>query len=239
MEIEYYAAPSPHVFLPQLIEPQLYRQIVFPDIPERPMGRIGRDVYVGEPEWPQIMSQPGWAELSAAFMSEAFMMRLVALFADDIRRQGCAIEPEEVYLDPYQESRAETQSNVLSETYDPNALFMRFDLQAIGLNYNKRVHCDWPRRLLGGVLFMTDAEDEGMEGGEFAFYSDEEFKNDRTCHKPKIEKSFPLRHNQGVIFLNGNNGFHGPTPIRKMSGMRKWIYYSISSRRNIWQVQGA
>ncbi len=52
MEIEYYAAPSPHVFLPQLIEPQLYRQIVFPDIPERPMGRIGRDVYVGEPEWP-------------------------------------------------------------------------------------------------------------------------------------------------------------------------------------------
>jgi hypothetical protein len=39
-----------------------------------------------------------------------------------------------------------------------------------------------------------------------------------------------------VLFLNSNAGFHGPTPIRRINGLRKWIYYSISSRRNIWQA---
>lgn len=55
------------------------------------------------------------------------------------------------------------------------------------------------------------------------------------CHRPQLEKQFPFRHNHGVVFLNSNTGFHGPSPIRRVSGLRKWIYYSISSRRNVWQ----
>jgi hypothetical protein len=84
------------------------------------------------------------------------------------------------------------------------------------------------------VLFMTSAEDEGLEGGEFCLYYDRAFNNDRRCHNPQIAKVFRFHHNQGVLFLNSNAGFHGPNPIRKMMGMRKWIYFSISSQRNIW-----
>jgi hypothetical protein len=236
VELLYYHQPSPHIFIPQLIEPDLYAQISFPNLPERPMGRIGRDLYPGEPGWDELMTSPGWREFSSAFMSEAFIRRVIECFRDDIRRLGCAIDPARVYLDPYRETRQETETSLLSETYDPNALFARFDLQAIGQTYKKSVHCDWPRRVVGGVLFLTSAADEGLEGGEFALYSDLEFQNDRVCHQPKLEKVFPVRHNQGVLFLNSNSGFHGPTPIRKMAGMRKWIYYSISSRRNVWQA---
>jgi hypothetical protein len=50
-----------------------------------------------------------------------------------------------------------------------------------------------------------------------------------------VEKTFTFRHNQGVLFLNSNKGFHGPLPIRQIAGLRKWIYYSISSRRNVWK----
>jgi hypothetical protein len=236
MHIEYHRTPTPHAVITELVAPDVYAKIRFPDIEPRPMGRIGRDVYFGEPEWAPIMEQPGWAELSSTFMSEEFMRHLIGLFADDIRTAGCGIDPDKVYLDQQVESRAETQSQLLSETDDPNALFIRFDLQAIDATYVKGVHCDHLRRVIGGVLFMTSAEDEGLEGGEFALYSDLAFNNDRECHEPHVEKTFPFRHNQGVVFLNSNTGFHGPLPIRRMSGMRKWIYYSISSQRNIWKV---
>lgn len=235
MQVEYFDSPTPHVFIPQLVTPEIYDRIRFPDIPIRPGGRIGRDIYYGEPEWAPLMTQPGWAEFSSTFMSEDFMRRMIDLFANDIRKHGCGIDPDKVYLLQRAESRIETETPLLSETDDPNALFFRFDLQAIGPTYDKKVHCDHLRRVIGGVLFMTSAEDEGLEGGEFALYSDLAFNNDRKCHRPRIEKTFPFRHNQGVLFLNSNSGFHGPTPINRISGLRKWIYFSISSRRNIWQ----
>lgn len=235
MQVEYQRAPSPHAFIPQLVVPGIYARMRFPDIPQRPMGRIGRDIYFGEPEWADLMRQPGWAEFSSSFMSEAAMRRIIDVFADDIRAQGCGIDPDKVYLEQRAETRVETETAVLSEKADPNALFVRFDLQTIDATYGKPIHCDWPRRVIGGVLFMTSAEDEGLEGGEFALYSDLAFNNDRKCHQPAIAKTFPVRHNQGVLFLNGNTGFHGPTPIRRMSGMRKWIYFSISSQRDVWK----
>ncbi len=90
-----------------------------------------------------------------------------------------------------------------------------------------------------GVLFMSSAENEAMEGGEFALYSDLAFNNDRKCHQSNVEKTFPYRHNQGVVFLNSNTGFHGPMSIRSVAGLRKWIYSSISSCRDIWKATPA
>jgi hypothetical protein len=235
MHLGYFADPTPHAVISELVPPAVYEQIRFPDIPPRQDGRIGRDVYYGEPEWPEIMAQPGWAEFSSAFMSEEFMQRVIALFAEDIRAHGCKLDPSKVYLSQRAESRIETQAPVLSETDDPHALFIRFDLQAIDATYDKGVHCDHMRRVVGGVLFMTSAEDEDMEGGGFGIYSDLDFNNDRRCHQPRVERIFPFRHNQGIIFLNSNRGFHGPTPIRRLGGLRKWIYYSISSRRDVWE----
>ena len=73
-----------------------------------------------------------------------------------------------------------------------------------------------------------------IDGGSFGLFEDEKFANDRICHQPKLVKEYPIKHNTGVLFLNSNKGFHGPTPIKSSVGMRKWIYYSISSRRDIW-----
>lgn len=234
MEIEYFQTPTPHAYISELIAPEIYRLLSFPEIPERPMGRIGRDIYYGEPEWAELMTHPGWAEFASSFMSEAMLHRLIGLFAEDIRAQNCLINPDRVYLAQRAETRIETESPILSDTEDPNALFFRFDLQAIGPTYDKKVHCDHLRRIIGGVLFLTSAEDEALEGGEFAIFSDLAFNNDRKCHQPRIEKTFPFRHNEGVLFLNSNTGFHGPTPITRINGLRKWIYYSISSSRNVW-----
>ena len=77
MRIEYFRSPTPHAVIQQLVAPEIYAQIRFPDIAPRPMGRIGRDIYFGEPEWAELMIRPGWAELSATFVNEDFMRRLI------------------------------------------------------------------------------------------------------------------------------------------------------------------
>lgn len=239
MNLDYRSDPSPHVFLATLIEPEHYQRLSFPDIPEQAEGRIGRDLYVTDPGYDEVVHQPGWRELWQRFTSEEFVREVVDLFADDMRSRGCLVGPDLVHLDPYHETRTETETNRLSDDHDPNALFTRFDLQAASMTYGKTPHVDWPRRLVGGVLFLTSAEDEGMVGGDFGLYIDDDFQNDRVCHSARLAASYPMRHNSGVLFLNCNTAFHGPAPITRLTGLRKWVYYSISSRRDIWPSAAA
>jgi hypothetical protein len=239
MQMEYFPVPSPHLAIPQVLPPELYAQLHFPHLDEAPRGRTGRDLFRGEPGWAQVMAESGWAQLGETMLGEAFMKRVIGLFADDIRSRGALVDPDRVYLEPYVETREELKKPTLDDGYDPNALFIRFDFQAMTSTHWTFVHTDWSRRVVGGVLFMTSAADAGMDGGEFGLFSDQQFRNDRTCHTPKLEKAFPYEHNKGVLLLNCNGGFHGPLPIRRLAGTRQWIYYAISSRRNVWPVAQA
>jgi hypothetical protein len=151
-----------------------------------------------------------------------------------MEEHGCQVAAQDCYLEPYAETRSETVRRELSTGQPPEALFTRFDFQAADESYTKPPHVDWPRRLIGGVLFCCDEDEEGLVGGRFALHLDDDYRNDRRSRRPRIVKEFPIRHNSGVLFLNSNRAFHGPTRIRKARGLRKWIYYSISSQRSVW-----
>jgi hypothetical protein len=131
MQLEYCSAPSPHLVAPQILPPNLYAQLRFPYLAEAPRGRTGRDLFRGEPGWAETMAAPGWAELGATMLGEAFMQRVIGLFADDIRSRDALVDPDRVYLDPYVETREELKKPTLHDSYDPNALFIRFDFQAM------------------------------------------------------------------------------------------------------------
>jgi hypothetical protein len=238
MDLQYHSQPTPHAVISELLAPDIYSRLQFPDLPEAPGGRTGHDLFSCDPGWSEIMSSPGWAELVSTFLSEDFMKRVIGLFADDIRSRNALLDPDAVYLEPYRESRVQLKKPVMDESRDPNALFFRFDFQATTSTGWHFAHTDHPRRVVGGILFIADAEEEGMEGGEFGLFSDLEFRDDRVCHSPKLEKVFPHQHNKGILLLNCNTAFHGPLPIRKLTGTRKWIYYSISSHRNVWRPAG-
>jgi hypothetical protein len=100
------------------------------------------------------------------------------------------------------------------------------------------VHLDWARRIVGGILYFSDAAEEGLDGGELAFFRDRDFRDDRWCHDPEQVVAFAPRHNTGVIFLNSNRGFHGPRAIRRLEGRRRWLYFTISSKLDVWPVRG-
>jgi hypothetical protein len=232
--LQYETAPFPHLRAARLLPDAEFAKICFPDVPVVPNVRSGRMIAIGEPLWDQVMDQPGWAELKRIFLSEAFVLGLVSRFAEDMRQRKCLVDAAKAYVEPWIEDNADSVRGSLDQDCDPNALFVRFDFQAGGGSYNKKIHCDLPRRVVGGVLFMTGAEQQGMEGGEFAMFRDLSFRNDRSCHAPKLERVYACEGNTGVFFLNGNDSFHGPLPISRIRGERQWIYYSISSRRDIW-----
>jgi hypothetical protein len=238
IEYEYYSEPAPHIFLPKLLPTNAYRDLVFPKLERSLTGRIGRDLYDGEPGYGALVSSPGWTDLHALFTSERFVKWTVRIFADDLARLGCEVDPTTAFFEPYVESRDQVRDvRAAISDRDANALFTRFDIQAADATYEPYVHLDRIRRLTGGVLFCTDPAEEGLLGGEFAFYRDRWFADDRRCLWPKRVKTFPVRPNTGVIFLNANTAFHGPRPISALRGLRKWVYHAVSSHRAIWPYQ--
>lgn len=234
MEMRYFREPTPHAEIPQLLAPGDFAQLRFPYIPQREGGRTGRDLFPGELRHRHLLTEPGWRQLATAFLNEGTLRRILDLFGDDMRRQGCLVDPDKAYLEPYEEPGADILKAVISEDADPNALFFRFDVHEVRGREWGFAHVDWPRRVVGGMLFLSSADEEGMEGGEFGLYVDRDFRDDRVPHDPELRKAVPVVKNTGALFLNSNTGFHGPVPIRALRGVRRWVYFSVSSRRNVW-----
>ncbi len=238
VKYEYFSKPAPHIYISEVVPPELYKTIHFPELEPAPHGRNGRNLYPGEPGYDQIVAEPGWREVYNELVCEPFVKFVLSKFSNDMEALNCRIRADNAYFEPFCEEREKvfSQAGDISER-DPESLFVRFDFQAADSTYQPYVHVDHSRRLVGGLFFFCDASEEGLEGGEFALYRDRLFSNDRFCHWPKVEEIFPIKHNTGVLLLNANTGFHGPRRIRKLRGLRKWVYYSISSHRVIWTVE--
>ena len=229
----YLSDPHPHIFIDEIVAPDVYASMAFPDALVVPGASWG--LTTSDPQYAEVMNQPAWRALADVLRGEAFVFRVLELFAGDLRRAGCLVDSDRARLTAYVESREEKEMRTLATTGDPTALFTRLDFQSKGAGgYRDFVHLDWARRIVGGILFFSDAAAEGLEGGELALYRDRAFKNDRWCHDPELTALFPPRANTGVIFLNSNTGFHGPRAITALRGHRRWLYYAISSRLDVW-----
>lgn len=224
--------PHPHLVVEEIVDPELYRQLRFPD------DRIERSRDWGltrtDPAYAEVMADPAWARTRAEVTSEATVRAVIDAFAPYMVGAGCRVDPAHAHLVDFVETREQKAQPVLDRHGDPNALFTRFDFQSKAEEYGPFVHLDWDRRIVGSVLFFSDADEEGLVGGELAFYRDAGFKNDRYCHAPEVVARFPARHNTGLIFLNTNASFHGPTTIEHIAGRRRWVNFNISSRVDIW-----
>lgn len=238
IEYKYFRDPTPHIYLPELLPPDIYKQLLFPRLEYSARGRIGRDLFPGEPRYDALVATSGWRDLYGLCTSQQFVTWILKIFSNDMENLGCTVDPANAFYEPYVESRdlVLDVKGAISDL-DRNVLFTRFDIQAADGGYAPYVHLDRIRRLVGGVIFCADYRDEGLVGGEFALYRDRLFADDRRCLWPKLVKTYAVRHNSGVIFLNSNAAFHGPRRILALSGLRKWVYYAISSHQPIWAPQ--
>lgn len=236
MRFRYEADPHPHLVIDELVSPEAYARMTFPDTLVKPGAEWG--ITTGDPAYAEVLADPDWRALHSELTGEPFVHAVLDAFSADMRAADCLVDAGQAQLVPFVETREEKQLRVLSTDADPNEVFTRVDFQSKAEGgYRDFVHLDWARRIVGGILFFSDAEEEGLEGGELALYRDRDFRNDRWCHDPERTAAFAPRHNTGVIFLNSNKGFHGPTAITKLAGRRRWLYFTISSRVDVWPAE--
>jgi hypothetical protein len=232
----YVSEPHPHIFIEEIVPPEVYAAMSFPDhliMDGAPWG-----ITTSDDAWEEVMQQPAWRALYDVTRGEDFVRSVLRAFAEEMRRDGCLVDADSARLSGRVETRSEKELRTLEVDSDANEIFTRLDFQSkSGTSYREFVHLDWARRIVGGILFFSDAEEEGIEGGELAMYRDRRFQNDRWCHEPELTAMFPVRKNTGVIFLNSNRGFHGPRSIRAAKGRRRWLYYTISSSVDVWPCE--
>lgn len=233
MRYRYLRDPHPHLAIDEIVSPEAYREMRFPD--DRVVPGASWGLTDGDPQYHTVLRNHRWKALHDELRGRRFVLEVLRAFGDDMSGAGCLVEPDRAYLTTFVESRAEKELPTLAAAGDPNDVFTRLDFQSKGAGqYREFVHLDWARRVIGGILFFSDAGEEGLVGGETALYRDRGFQNDRWCHDPELVAQFRPRHNTGVIFLNSNAGFHGPRAITALAGRRRWLYYTISSRLDIW-----
>jgi hypothetical protein len=236
LRFHYSGSPHPHVVVEEIVAPEVYASMRFPDDRIVPGAKWG--LTAGDAQYASLFEDPAWKSLHDTLTGEAFVRTILDTFARDLRQAGCLVDPARASVVPLVESREEKERSVLATEGDPNELFTRLDFQSKGDGgYRDFVHLDWARRVVGGILFFSDAEEEGLEGGELALYRDRDFRNDRWSRDPELTALFPPKHNSGVIFLNSNEGFHGPRAITALRGRRRWLYYTISSRVDVWPCE--
>lgn len=233
MRFRYLPDPHPHILIDEIVAPEVYAAMRFPDhliADGAAWGITGSDDV-----WNEVMGDPAWRTLHDELRGPAFVQTVLDAFADDMRRENCLVDARSARLTDRLETRAEKEQAKLDSAGDANEIFTRLDFQSkTGATYREFVHLDWARRIIGGIFFFADADADGIEGGELALYRDRQFQNDRWCHDPELTAMFPVRANTGVIFLNSNSGFHGPRAIRAVKGRRRWLYYTISSGVDVW-----
>ncbi len=233
MRFRYGREPHPHIYIEEIVDPAIYATLTFPDTHMLHGQHWG--LTTSDAGYADVLNHPGWRLVHDTLRGDAFVCDVLAAFAQDMRDAHCLVDPDTATLTRYVETRDEKEMRTLPFDGDPNQLFTRMDFQSKGLGaYKEFVHLDWDRRIVGGIFFFCDAEEQGLVGGETALYRDKAFRNDRWCHDPELTATFTPKHNTGIIFLNSNTGFHGPRGITALQGRRRWLYYTISSTRDIW-----
>jgi len=234
MEIRRLTDPYPHAIITEVVPPDVYAQLKFPELERRNNTRAGWDLFKGEKRYDEFFAgDPIWKRVKDILDSEEFVFSICLAFKDDLKLQN--IDVDKLKLIDFVETPAQLQMCHIAFNKFDHKIFTRFDLQASNGTTLRNPHVDHARRLFGGVFFLCDGEEEGMIGGDFGVWRDRQYRGDRIPHDCELVTTYPIRHNTFYIFLNRNDSFHGPTPVTQISGIRKWVYFSISARQNVWK----
>jgi hypothetical protein len=265
------AEPFPHVVKQDILPPELFARLKadFPteaifEGQKQQYGRTGSrtgsgfDIYRGDPSFETLVAaSPAWAEFAGYLNSEAFLDTFRAVFADHLDSIGLGIDIRNSHVDTgYFEPR-----EVMTETatpmdkvagvakkimapfrgHAPSPMFTRLDIHKSMGGYAKPAHCDRPNRLVSLIVYFTDAEAAGLEGGELLLFKHKDKKPVEAYERhPKPENVLEIarlktKPNLGVFFPCMNNSYHGVTPVTSQGVSRDFLYINISGKvRHLW-----
>jgi hypothetical protein len=218
----------------------------------------GFDIYRGDPAYDRLVAEsPAWAEFDAWINSPAFIAKYHELFGPYAEAMGLCVDIERsTYVRDYIEPRAvltahETLGDKLAgfthrltrglKEAAPAELFTRLDMTRSLGGYAKAPHCDRPNRLCSLIIYFTNAEEVGLEGGDLMLYRGKQpqpiEKAPRHPRPDEVDVVATLKpqENRGVFFPCCNTSYHGVTAVASSGVPRDFLYINISGRMsNLW-----
>ena len=218
----------------------------------------GFDIYRGDTAYDALVARsPAWTEFDAFINSPAFVEKFLDVFGSHLDAAGCTID---VAASTYQRDYIEPRSRLTDQMTPGDRiadigrklfgagrrdrsvdLFTRLDIQkAIG-GYKKPPHCDRPNRLCSLIIYFTDAETAGIEGGNLRIYKHKQTKQVQKYERHPHENDVGIvaeltpKENLGIWFPCSNNSYHGVTPVTSSGAARDFLYINISGHvANLW-----
>lgn len=218
----------------------------------------GFDIYRGDPAYDALIARSdAWATFDGWINSPAFVETYLELFGPDGEAMGITAEIDPARYDrAYIEPRATlTEHATLGEKLGnitrrftrglkpkaPVDLFTRLDITRSLGGYAKPPHCDRSNRLCSLIVYFSDAEETGLEGGDLLIYKAKRAVPivDAPRHpRPEdveIVATLKPRANQGVFFPCCNTSYHGVTAVTSQGVPRDFLYINISARTgSLW-----
>jgi hypothetical protein len=263
--------PFPHVVSESILPADLFARLKadFPDASVfagqveahgNTGSRTGKgfDVYRGDTSYAALMSRSeAWREFDGFINSQAFVDQFLDLFGPDLEAIGCSADISGSRYDrSYEEPRElMTEHATLKDRVDGALhkltrgfkggrtveLFSRLDIQRAMGGYAKPPHCDRPNRLCSLIVYFTDADSSGLEGGELMIYRHREQKPISRYERHPAEQDVEVvtklkaKPNLGVFFPCSNNSYHGVTAVTTSGIPRDFLYINISAKvSNVW-----
>src|SRR6476619_3544987 len=105
MRLRYAQDPHPHLVIEEIVAPNVYDALRFPDEHLGPGAAWG--LTTDDPEYGKMLRDPLWKSLHDEIRGADFVATVLDLFADDMRAVGCLVDPDRACLTSFVESRAE------------------------------------------------------------------------------------------------------------------------------------
>lgn len=218
----------------------------------------GFDIYRGDPAYDVLMARSEvWRAFDQWINSPAFVEKYLELFGPDGEAMGIAadIDPARYDRSFIEPRETLTEHATLGERIgavtrkftrgfrqkQPVDLFSRLDITRSLGGYAKPPHCDRPNRLCSLIVYFSDAEATGLDGGDLLIFKAKRPGPiiDAPRHpRPEdvdIVATLKPRENLAVFFPCCNTSYHGVTAVTSSGVPRDFLYINISARsESLW-----
>ncbi|MCS6987255.1 MAG: 2OG-Fe(II) oxygenase [Sphingomonadaceae bacterium] len=212
----------------------------------------GFDIYRGDPAYEALIARSSaWAEFDGFINSPAFVATYLEVFGPDRETIGlkATIDPAHYRRDVIEPREVLKEHKSLGERVfeaarrwagprrhrGPVELFTRLDITRSVSGYAKPPHCDRGNRLCSLIVYFSDAEATGLEGGELLIFRAKAPQPvERSPRHPRPDEvevvaTLKPKENRGVFFPCCNTSYHGVTAITSQGVPRDFLYINISA----------
>jgi len=218
--------PFDHVCVDDLLPKDLYDELAatFPECPPA-SGPTGFTIHAGDEAFDALMAnRPAWRSLWQACDSPGFTRFVLAQFSESFANDA-VVDLSGARHVLYRETREQKQSrHPIRNHLAPDDLWVRFDLMQGRVGYSRAVHVDHRRRAATMLLYFSESETSGTDGGDLRLHGSD----------GSIVTVAP-RANRAVFFPCNNQSWHSVSPIVRQDHPRNFLQITLSSAADLWE----